>query len=73
MKVNLEDLVGTIELAQAFDVEPNTVTTWAKRHADFPEPVRRLGSGRLWLLPEVEKWAQNRKGGRAPVTAVVNR
>ncbi|MGI8776922.1 MAG: helix-turn-helix transcriptional regulator [Acidimicrobiales bacterium] len=40
----------------------SSVSTYRRRHADFPAPVVDLGAGRclLWLRPEVEAWAAGR-------------
>jgi hypothetical protein len=36
-----------------------TVSVYQHRHEDMPRPVLNLGNGRvkLWLRPEVERWA----------------
>ena len=37
----------------------NSVSLYQKRYADMPRPVVDLGAGRvkLWLRPEIERWA----------------
>lgn len=51
-------LVGPAEIAQLLGIEANTVNVWKVRHADFPKPVKRLRSGDLWDVREVEAWAK---------------
>ncbi len=43
---------------------PNSVSTYAKRYADFPVAVYQSGSGRprLWLRRHIEDWARRRTG-----------
>ena len=38
----------------------NSVSLYQRRYADMPRPVLDLGQGRvkLWLRPEIEKWAE---------------
>ncbi|HEX3866443.1 MAG TPA: hypothetical protein VHV78_06800 [Gemmatimonadaceae bacterium] len=40
----------------------NSVSLYQKRYRDMPRPVVDLGSGRprLWLLPDVKRWARTR-------------
>jgi hypothetical protein len=64
-KVDVDQLVGTAEIAQRLGVKRfQVVHDWRRRHADFPAPVRTLSHFHLWLWPEVEAWA--RKTGRLP-------
>lgn len=40
----------------------NSVRLYQQRYPDMPRPVINLGSGRarLWLRPELERWARSR-------------
>jgi glutathione-regulated potassium-efflux system ancillary protein KefG len=40
----------------------NSVTTYLRRYPDMPRPVieRAGGRTRLWLRPEIAKWAEQR-------------
>lgn len=51
-------LAGPAEIASRLGVEANTINVWKNRHADFPTPVRRLKSGDLWDIREVQAWAE---------------
>ncbi|MCX2714126.1 hypothetical protein [Mycolicibacterium sp. J2] len=51
-------LVGPAEIADLLGIEANTVNVWKARHADFPKPVKRLRSGDLWDVREVQAWAK---------------
>ena len=57
--VRLDDLVGTVEIAQRLGVrDHNVVNTWRRRHPDFPAPVLTLAVGRVWCWTDVEAWAR---------------
>ncbi len=51
-------LAGPAEIASSLGVEANTINVWKTRHPDFPAPVRRLKSGDLWDIREVQLWAE---------------
>jgi glutathione-regulated potassium-efflux system ancillary protein KefG len=40
----------------------NSVSTYQRRYPDMPRPVLDLGAGRprLWLRPDILKWARER-------------
>jgi predicted DNA-binding transcriptional regulator AlpA len=62
-RVNVDDLVGTAEIAARLGVKrPQVVHDWRRRYKDFPEPVARLSQVHVWSWPDVEAWA--RKTGR---------
>ncbi|OZD12016.1 MULTISPECIES: hypothetical protein [Nocardiaceae] len=50
-------LAGPAEIAAALGVEANTINVWKVRHARFPKPVRRLKSGDVWDIRDIEAWA----------------
>ncbi|GAA2364235.1 hypothetical protein GCM10010404_18080 [Nonomuraea africana] len=52
-------LVSRAELAELAGVRRPTVTTWAKRHADFPQPVR-LGDGQFFPVSGILPWLDRR-------------
>lgn len=58
--VNTDDLLDARGLARLLRLShPNSVSTYQRRYTTMPKPVLDLGRGRpkLWLRPEVEKWA----------------
>lgn len=58
-KVDLEQLVGTAEIAARLNVgRTSVVHDWRRRYPDFPQPVLELRMGQLWLWPAVESWAR---------------
>ncbi len=69
-KVDVDDLIDTQSVAQILGLaHRNTVSEYQARYEEMPCPVVDLGSGRskLWLRPEVERWAavhRGRAGGR---------
>ena len=61
--VRTEDLIDAHEVARLLGLShPNTVAGYLHRYPEMPRPVLDLGRGRprLWLRPEIEKWAKKR-------------
>ena len=59
-KVDTEDLIDAQGVADVLDLSHrNTVSQYQRRYADMPRPVIDLGEGRvkLWLRPDIERWA----------------
>lgn len=59
-RVDTEDLVDTQGVAEILGLaHRNTVHQYQERYEDMPKPVFDLGKGRvkLWLRPQIEKWA----------------
>ena len=52
-------LVSRLELARLMQVHRATITTWAARHADFPQPVRS-GDAEYYWLGDVAGWGETR-------------
>jgi len=67
-KVDTEDLIDAQGVADVLDLSHrNTVSQYQRRYADMPRPVVDLGEGRvkLWLRPDIERWAaQQAERGR---------
>lgn len=64
----MEDLVGVAEIAERLNLTaPGRVRDLIHRHDDFPDPVKKLRMGNLYLWPAVEKWA--REHNRLPEPA----
>lgn len=62
--VRTEDLVDAHAVAEVLGLaHPNSVSTYLRRYDDMPRPVVDLGRGRprLWLRPEIERWAARRQ------------
>ncbi len=58
--VDTEDLIDARGVAGILGLShPNNVSVYQHRYDDMPRPVVSLGRGRckLWLRPEIEKWA----------------
>jgi prophage regulatory protein len=51
------DLCGLAEIASRLGVSVQRVDQLAKLD-DFPEPVARLASGRVWLTDDIRAWAK---------------
>jgi len=69
-QVATEDLVDAQVVADVLGLSHrNTVSQYQRMYADMPRPVLDLGTGRvkLWLRPEIERWAAARQAaaGRA--------
>lgn len=64
MQVNTEDLVDASEVAEILGLgQRQSVNTYRKRYADFPEPVLTKNSGlcTLWLRQNIEDWRASRR------------
>ena len=58
--VATEDLIDAHEVAEILGlVHRHAVSVYQQRYGDMPRPVVDLGRGRpkLWLRPEIERWA----------------
>jgi len=63
-KVDVDDLIDTQGVAALLGLaHRNTVSEYQARYNDMPRPVIDLGAGRskLWLRPEIERWAARRE------------
>ena len=59
-KVDVDDLIDTQEVAKILGLaHRNTVSEYQARYPEMPRPVvdRRAGRFKLWLRPDVERWA----------------
>lgn len=65
----VRNIVGAQEIADRIGVaQRQTVINWARRYADFPQPIAKLTNAWVWDWDEVESWA--RSTGRLPAPAV---
>ncbi|MEP6909524.1 MAG: DNA-binding protein [Actinomycetota bacterium] len=53
----MDEFVGLSEIAASTSVTKRTALRWVERD-DFPPPLGRLATGRIWRGTEVEAWAQ---------------
>jgi len=76
-QVATEDLIDAQVVAEILGLSHrNTVFQYQRRYDDMPHPVVDLGDGRvkLWLRPQIERWAKRiaaqgrtrRKRGQRP-------
>jgi hypothetical protein len=59
-RIDSEDLIDAQGVADVLNLSHrNTVSQYQRRYADMPGPVVDLGERRvkLWLRPEIERWA----------------
>ncbi|MBE4746760.1 hypothetical protein G4177_01055 [Corallococcus sp. ZKHCc1 1396] len=62
--VNTKDLIDAQAVAGLLRLaHPNSVSTYLRRYPDMPRPVLDLGAGRprLWLKPQMLRWARARQ------------
>jgi predicted DNA-binding transcriptional regulator AlpA len=60
-RVSTEDLIDAQMVADILGLSHRTsVSLYQRRYGDMPRPVVDLGDGRvkLWLRPEMERWAK---------------
>lgn len=50
-----DELAGLSEIAQMLGVTKRTVQRYMAR-ADWPDPVERLATGRVWRRVDIEAW-----------------
>jgi predicted nucleic acid-binding protein len=60
------ELVSVAEVAARSGRSVNTIQSWRRRRADFPEPVASLAAGPVWTWPAVEHWISSRSSPRRP-------
>lgn len=63
--VNVDELVGPVEVAELLQVKVNTIAQWRLRFPDFPEPVTVISGTRIWRRGQIEAWATDK--GRAVI------
>jgi len=69
-RVDVDDLIDTQTVAKILGLAyRNTVSEYQARYQDMPRPVvdRNNGRMKLWLRPEMERWAahhEQRSAGR---------
>ena len=69
-KVDVDDLIDAQEVAKILGLaHRNTVSEYQRRYPEMPRPVvdRRGGRLKLWLRPDLERWAgghHERSAGR---------
>jgi hypothetical protein len=59
-RIDSEALIDAQGVADVLDLSHrNTVSQYQRRYADMQRPVVDLGEGRvkLWLRPDIERWA----------------
>ena len=55
----MDDLVSAEEIAERLNLShPQNVSVWARRHADFPAPIKKLQRVQIWHWPDVVAWAK---------------
>lgn len=63
--INSENIVGTKEVADIFNVSSSAVVNFQARYSDFPVPIKKLESGPLFDSSEIEEWGIKRN--RIPI------
>lgn len=53
---DVDDLQPAAAIAAELGVVRTSITTWARRYADFPAAVIERPGVRLWSLAEVRAW-----------------
>ncbi|MED1801757.1 helix-turn-helix transcriptional regulator [Brevibacillus porteri] len=55
MQVNLDDIMGLSEVCEMTSKTKSYIKEYQKR-GQFPEPVKSLASGPLWLRGQIQTW-----------------
>jgi predicted DNA-binding transcriptional regulator AlpA len=57
-KVDVDNLVDAIEIAERLGLERTAVHNWRRRDTNFPQPVAQLRQTPVWDWTDVERWAR---------------
>lgn len=63
MPIEPDELLDSHDVAELLGLSSHrSVSTYRRRHDDFPEPIIEKGAGRclLWRRADVEAWAGSR-------------
>ncbi|WP_289142440.1 AlpA family transcriptional regulator [uncultured Brevibacillus sp.] len=64
MQVNIDDIMGLSEVSEMTGKSKANIKEYQKR-GQFPEPVKILASGPLWLRDKIQTWMDTpRQRGR---------
>ena len=66
-RLDTDDLIDAHEVAEILGLsQRNSVSLYQRRYRDMPRPVVERGGGRtkLWLRPEIQRWARERATAR---------
>jgi predicted DNA-binding transcriptional regulator AlpA len=59
MKVDPTDLINASEVAVVLGLaQREAIATYRRRYSDFPIPVIKKGTCVLWLLQDIQDWAE---------------
>lgn len=70
VSINPDDIVACGEIAERVTFTASGVRNWVGTHG-FPEPVRRLSCGNLYLWSQVEEWLE--RTGRSDIIVPIPR
>ena len=56
-QVDADDLVTAVDIAERLGLAgPAAVHNWTQRHDDFPAPIRKFGTIRVWCWTDIAAW-----------------
>lgn len=64
-RIDIDELIDATDVAEIVGLaQSNSVYVYQRRYPDMPRPVLDRGPSRakLWLRPEIEAWARQRRG-----------
>jgi len=67
--IHSENIVGTKEIAEVFNVSSSAVVNFQTRYSDFPAPIKMLESGPIFDLAEIIEWGV--KHNRLPIESTI--
>ncbi|MED4581858.1 hypothetical protein P9578_03595 [Brevibacillus choshinensis] len=68
MQVNLDDIMGLTEVCEMTGKSKSYIKMYQKR-GQFPEPVKELASGPLWIRDQIQAWIDTpRTRGRRKIS-----
>lgn len=69
VQINSENIAGTKEIGDLFGVSSSAIVNFQKRYLDFPIPIKRLESGPIFNILEIQEWGA--RHNRIPIRNTV--
>lgn len=66
--IAIKDLVDTVDISNRYEVEPDTVRKWIRRHSDFPQPEGEWAIGKLYDWRAIRAWVRHNRPDLRVVT-----
>jgi predicted DNA-binding transcriptional regulator AlpA len=58
VKIEIENMIGLIEIAEVAGVGAPAVSNWRERHEDFPKPIVEVSGTPIFDFREIHAWLE---------------